>query len=303
MILYLYVFLDNFYIKSDIFNEEGYTIIEKKYKECPVYRSFNIISMISAFEKVYDSDYSFEGESHDFWEVMVVLDGNISVAVDSNIFKLQKNEIVFLNPFEFHNMCSINGTNPHVLIMSVRLTQPFKVVNQVVTISDSMKQDFVDLLSFAKKIFNFKGICVDSVKEEKSIDAQIFINKLETLLLSVIEHHHNAATQITTRCAMNYSRIIKILKNNVDKNLTIKQIAELANMSQSNIKKTFSMYANQGIMNYFSQLKIIEAKKMLEAGFTVGEASQRLGFSEQNYFSNVFKKSTGYSPKNWLRIG
>lgn len=273
----------------------------KEYKDYPILKRINIISMISSFCYRYTSDYKFEGESHDFFEFVCVLDGNVSIAIDENIFELHKGQIIFINPLEFHNLCSANNTDPKVLIMSFKLRGDFKFDKRIATISDKILNELLDVFSYGRQLFNFNGICVESVKEGKEFEAQIFTNRLEILLIEIIKEDPVKEIQLHTRSAVNYSKIIKILKANMNRSLTIKDIAKLANMSESNVKKIFSMYTNQGIMAYFNELKIIEAQRLLKEGLSVYEVSKALGFAEQNYFSNVFKKATGYSPKNWLK--
>ena len=276
--------------------EKGY----RKYDECPIVREMNIVSMITAFRRVYDDNYYYRGESHDFWEILCVLDGTVSIAVESEVYELRKNQMIFFRPLEFHNMCSLNHTNPDILILSFRLSGPFELERQIVGIDDETVQELIGLLSFAKEVFQFDDIYVESVASGKKTEAQIFADRLEILLLSVIERGSAEAEHVITACTANYAKIVQILKNNTDKCLTIGEIAELADMSRSNVKKTFSMFANQGVINYFNQLKMTEAKKLLRQGYTVGEAGRKLGYAEQNYFSVVFKKYTGYSPRKWL---
>lgn len=273
----------------------------KEYKDYPILKRINITSMISSFCYRYTSDYKFEGESHDFFEFVCVLDGNVSIAIDDKIFELHKGQIIFTNPLEFHNLCSANNTDPQVLIMSFKLSGAFKFDKRIATISDKIMHELLDVFSYGRRVFNFNGICVESVKEGKELEAQIFINRLEILLIEIVKEEPVKEIQLHTRSAVNYSKIIKILKANLNRSLTIKDVAQLANMSESNVKKVFSMYTNQGIMAYFNELKIIEAQRLLKQGLSVYEVSKALGFAEQNYFSNVFKKATGYSPKNWLK--
>lgn len=275
---------------------------KKNYPVCPVSKQFQITSIISAFEYTYGKNYCYEGESHDFWELDLILDGSASIAVDSEIYELQSNQIIFLKPLQFHNLRSIKNTSPHVCILSFGVTPGLDLDRQIYTVSESTRTELIQTLKMAKDLFYFdKNIFVTSVRENKTLELQLFINMLENIILSIIMQKSPTALPVKTRTAINYALIVNILKNNIHRSLTIHEIAGLANMSPGNLKKTFSIYANQGVISYFHKLKLIEGKQLLRSGLSVKEVSQKLGFSEQSYFSAVFKKSTGLSPTKWLK--
>ena len=54
---------------------------------------------------------------------------------------------------------------------------------------------------------------------------------------------------------------------------------------------------------YINQLKIREAKRMLQKGESITRTAQELGFGSSQYFAVVFKKITLYTPseyrQNW----
>ena len=272
-----------------------------QYDQLMINKTIEINSIITAFEIIYDSEFYYKGEAHDFWELVCVVDGEINVTADNNILELHKNQIIFHRPMEFHRLWSANGTTPHLIIMSFGIAQPIPLKEAVYTISDEDIKELSGILKLGKDVFNFKNICVISQKESKIIDVQCFINRLELLLLSILKENAVFDAISKSQSANNYAKIIKVLKSNLDKTLTIDDVASLANMSKSSVKKTFERYANEGIMKYFTNLKIIEAIHLLESGMSVGQVGSSLGFTEQNYFSTVFKRVTGYSPTKYFK--
>ena len=56
-----------------------------------------------------------------------------------------------------------------------------------------------------------------------------------------------------------------------------------------------------GFSDYINQSKIEAAKKMMNGGdYKIYEISDRLGFESAFYFSRVFKKVTGLSPRDYM---
>ncbi|WP_334137566.1 helix-turn-helix transcriptional regulator, partial [Muricomes intestini] len=62
----------------------------------------------------------------------------------------------------------------------------------------------------------------------------------------------------------------------------------------------FKKSMNVGVSEYINMQKIEESKKLLgETTLKIYEISERLGYESSFYFSKVFKKITGMSPKEY----
>ena len=68
-------------------------------------------------------------------------------------------------------------------------------------------------------------------------------------------------------------------------------------MGKSKLCKLFDDYIGEGPIEYYSNLKIAEAKKLLlKEELTVSSISDMLGYSSIHNFSRAFKKAVGFSP-------
>lgn len=68
------------------------------------------------------------------------------------------------------------------------------------------------------------------------------------------------------------------------------------------LKRIFKEYALTGIHEYFLAIKIGKAKVLLSQGETVNKVAEAIGFYNPNYFSSSFKRITGVTPTQWLKI-
>ena len=125
---------------------------------------------------------------------------------------------------------------------------------------------------------------------------QVAVKKLEIFLIETISQKLTGEVTVKSRMAENYTTIVNVLENNIDKNLSIPEIAKMCRMSEINLKKTFSRYSGMGVMKYFNRLKVTTAISMIKSGMSVAEVASGLGFANQNYFSTVFRRVTGYPP-------
>lgn len=91
---------------------------------------------------------------------------------------------------------------------------------------------------------------------------------------------------------------IKYLKLNLNKSLTLEDIAEKAQSSVSHFSSSFKQQTGYAPLNYFILLKMQEACRLLAlSGMNIKEISFHLGYNDPYYFSRLFKKTIGVSPK------
>ena len=71
-------------------------------------------------------------------------------------------------------------------------------------------------------------------------------------------------------------------------------------MSQGYLSTAFKKQAGESFTSYVSEIKIEKAKELIGSRqYMMYEVSDLLGFDTPFYFSKVFKKVTGMSPKEF----
>jgi len=92
-------------------------------------------------------------------------------------------------------------------------------------------------------------------------------------------------------------QIRRHLLNRVNERLTISDVARSLDISSTQAKNAFRSTFGCGIITYFNELKIWQAKRLLsDPNLTIEEIAYRLGFSSPAYFSQIFRKLTGGTP-------
>lgn len=82
--------------------------------------------------------------------------------------------------------------------------------------------------------------------------------------------------------------------------ITLGQAAEALNISQGYLSTAFKKQSGESFTNYVSAIKIEKAKELIASPqYMMYEVSDLLGFDTPFYFSKVFKKVTGMSPKEY----
>lgn len=93
----------------------------------------------------------------------------------------------------------------------------------------------------------------------------------------------------------------KYISEHVEEKLTLNKVAEVFNISPNYLSILFSKYNETGFTDHINQTKVEAAKKMMtEGNLKIYEISDILGFESAFYFSRVFKKVTGISPRDYI---
>lgn len=95
-------------------------------------------------------------------------------------------------------------------------------------------------------------------------------------------------------------KVINFMKSNLNKQLTLEDIAESVNYSPNYLSTIFAQKSGMSPITYFNQLKIQRACQLLD--FTDKKAKEiayELSFSDPYYFSKVFTKYMHMSPREY----
>lgn len=103
--------------------------------------------------------------------------------------------------------------------------------------------------------------------------------------------------QIILDTAINY------IKSNLNKKLSINEIAYACDCSESLISHCFSETMGISIGKYILAKRITLAKKLVtSSNITMAEIANKCGFGSTEYFSYIFKKNVGVSASDYRKV-
>ena len=126
-------------------------------------------------------------------------------------------------------------------------------------------------------------------------------------LLSV-QRRHEPGTDAPLVFLPNYRPEIRaaleIIRENLsDPDLSLRSVAEKVGLSEAYFSSLFHAEIQIPFRKYLTNIRIEEAKYLLEQGdYKIWDIASRTGFSDEGYFSKVFKKMTDVSPKDWRKL-
>ncbi len=275
-----------------------------EYQFIPVKRLIAIDCFMSCFERSMEENYVFNGEMHDFWEVMYVEEGRLCVSADENVMILNANDIIFHKPMELHKFNTEERSKIFVISFMLSGQLRKKLENSSLTLSDRQREMLYDIISLLRE--NSDETEYSYTEYRHIIDGDPLIcqqvaSLCENFFISlskdntpIVEHPRSFETEM-------FRSAVLLMDENIYDWISAEFIAKKLNVSVSYLKKIFSKYAGLGIHKYFLKSKITLACRLLRRGMSVCEVSEKLAFSSHNYFSTVFKRETGRLPSEFRK--
>lgn len=95
-------------------------------------------------------------------------------------------------------------------------------------------------------------------------------------------------------------RIIEYIHENITESITLDDLVKSVNMSKEYICSMFKKNVGLGIVEYINYNKIEESKYFLKySNMSISDIAFLFNFCSPGYFSSVFKKQTGLTPRQF----
>jgi two-component system, response regulator YesN len=96
---------------------------------------------------------------------------------------------------------------------------------------------------------------------------------------------------------------VDFIASNFDKQLTLESVADVVGISPGRLGKRLAIETGRGFSEILIDCRVEKAKELLSRPeAVVKQASLAVGYSDQNYFSRLFKKKTGLTPTAFAEI-
>lgn len=126
----------------------------------------------------------------------------------------------------------------------------------------------------------------------------IYISQMTSTILSEI--YFREKTDTNTPYDHHVTTVIRYMYQNLERTLTLQEISEEVRLSKSYLNSIFKSQTGHAPVDFFIRLKMQEACKLLkESTLYIYEVSIRVGYKDPYYFSRIFKKIVGVSPKEY----
>ena len=178
---------------------------------------------------------------------------------------LKPYDIIIFNPQKPHRLLSYKDVKEYfVLHVKSDINLKQKLVKS--------KEDYIKLLNLEKS----EDKLVEFLKKYQDID---------------ILHEPSPLEEIK-----------RYIQNNLNKEITLEELAKKANLNKSYLSRTFKKEYGLSPINYSINQKINYSKILLQNGMEISEVALELGFYDQAHFYKAFKSIFYITPKEYQNL-
>ena len=169
-----------------------------------------------------------------------------------------------------------------------------------------MKSRAIELSSLLSRAAIEGGATSDSIlriNNQLLTDLQS-INNLDDLCYKLQE-----TLEVFTECMFNYipnksneivKKAIQYISRNFTHNLSLEEVAGHVNLNPAYFSTLFKQSTGSSFKEYLNMVRVEESKRLLaNTKNSIIDIALATGFEDQSYFSKVFKKYTGLTPKQY----
>ena len=289
--------------------------MEDNYVKMSFESVFNIEKIITIFYMEFSKNFYYEGERHDFWEMVYIDKGEMICTADTKRFILKSGEMTFHKPNEFHNLSGDNSVSPNVSILTFecksRAMKHFE--GKIFRLNAEEKNLLAMLFEEGLSCFRMVDETNPLLQRMERVDnapfgsSQMTKNLLEIFLIK-LQRNTNTLTKAMRQVDVidgvdtphSVKEILDFLKAHLYGRVTVKDVADALGKSESSVKQQFARYRDSGIIHYYNSLKIKEARRLIREGrYNMTQIADLLRFDSPQYFSKCFKSFTNMTPTEY----
>lgn len=234
----------------------------------------------------------FPNHFHKYYVLGLVEEGERCLCCKNREYLIRSGDVLLFNPGDSH-ACTQEGGG----------TLDYRAIN----CSKEVMLDLVEevtgcrtLPAFSQAVIHDREVaCCLSGLHKLVMEGDSSFEKEELLLLLIsllVRRYGQPFACHIPECGEEIGQVCAFMEENFAQHLTLEQLCRCAGMSKSTLLRAFTRIKGVTPYRYLENVRIGEAKKLLERGMTPAEAAMATGFSDQSHFTNYFSRFIGLAP-------
>lgn len=235
---------------------------------------------------------TFPNHFHEFYVIGLIEGGERFLTCKNQEYILRRGDIVLFQPGDNH-ACAQNGDEP----LDYRaFNVPVEVMRELVREVTGEAR----LPGFCRNVVHDEeAACYLHPLHELVMSGSGEFDKEENLLLLIamlLQQYGQPFEDSVPECREEIETACVFMEEHYMERITLEQLCRLSGLSRSTLLRAFTKSKGVTPYCYLENVRIGEAKKLLQQGVPPVEAALRTGFSDQSHFTNFFKRFIGLAP-------
>ena len=259
-----------------------------------------------------EKGFSLYPHIHREFEFLVVKKGSGKMYVDGEEYDIKAGDAVFINSEELHVGIGVDENEAEFFAV-VFAPEVFGSFGEDVIMNRYILPVMNKTVKFQRvypgNISRQKNVCelLEELHEAHALGSDGFELKIKSLLMQIWQLCFESRKQETDR---NYSdrtiedmkKVFLYIREEYASPLSLEDMAMEVNMSREYFCRRFSELMHMTPFEYLLRIRIENSCRLLGGtDMTIGEIATECGFNSFSYFSKIFKRITGCSPREYRR--
>jgi AraC-like DNA-binding protein len=255
------------------------------------------------------ADFNRQPHSHDFYEVMFVTGGMAMHEMGGQQHTIAMGDLFVIPPGHVHSYNVEAGSAVQVvnlmfdleaLEINPRDLKELPGFHALFTVGSAYEEP---RLKLSAKELAYVSSIVDEIEQELEEEApghQFFCGMKLRELMVFLSRRYSHVTAPTGKNFLKLGQVVSYMEKHLGEELHFENVAEVSRMSPSSLRRAFGDAFGCSPMIYLQKLRIKKAMLLLnDKSRSIGDVAFEVGFNDSGYFSSVFKRETGESPKSF----
>lgn len=249
----------------------------------------------------YEGDWHSLPHTHQFTELFYVLHGEGVFYIENEKVPVKTDDLIIINPNVEHTEKTFPNNPMEYIVFGVEgLAFSFTEHDQAY----GRGYSFYSYGSDKNQFINFAQLMMHEFQDKKPGFEKVCHGLLEVLLvyisrkqkLSVISE---SSFQLSKECAI----AKRYIDTNYAQDITLDSLAEITHINKFYLAHSFTECIGQSPISYLTERRLAACKELLSSSnLSVTQIATSAGFSSQSYFSQIFAKKVGMSPRQYRKL-
>lgn len=246
--------------------------------------------------------------SHDFTEIVLILDGEGEFYLDGQVYPVQKGDILLLNPGTVHQSRLTHPECPALEFYAAFTNVHFRNMEEnnirfscTPVLIHPKEKTFLSLSRLAAEM---------NAETEQAHPGRYFMLKACLIQMLLLLYRAQAECPKTDIAGYTFEstnkkyvaeQIVDYMDQHYNEKISLDRIAENMYLSPFYVSRIFKSEIGTTPINYLINMRMEKAKQLLtvNSDVSIQEIAQRVGYEDAYHFSKLFKKHYGESPTKY----